>query len=174
MEGREHEMSGHRGLHRDRSRLEIADFTDHDDVWILTEESLETCRVEIVFLLVDFTLYDSRKLVLDRIFESYDFAIRSIEGREEGVESRRLTRSCRSCDEDSTIFFLHTLLDLALTRPHESEFIDRWYGFGRVEYTAYGVFTIAYGECRYSDIDTITTISDTIFSILGNFGDIEF
>jgi hypothetical protein len=83
MKRREDEMTCHRSLHRDSRRLEITDLTDHDNIGILAEEGFESCGIEIVFFLIDFTLDHSFELVLYRIFEGDDFAIRGIEGREE-------------------------------------------------------------------------------------------
>jgi hypothetical protein len=76
-------MTRHRCLHSDRTRLQIADLTDHYDIWILTHESLQSCCVGIVFFLIDFALDDSLELVLDRIFERYDLAIGGVQGGEE-------------------------------------------------------------------------------------------
>ena len=146
MEGREDEMARHSGLHRDRRRLEISDFTDHDDIWVLTEEGLQSGRVGIVFLLFDLTLDDTREFILDRIFESYDLTFWSIEGREHRVEGRRLTTSRWTCHDDGSIFFLHTLLDLALRGPHESEIFDLRDRLRRVEYSADSIFPISDGK----------------------------
>ena len=82
MERREDEVSRHRCLHRDRRRFEISDLTDHDDIWILTKESLQSTTIRVVFLLIDFTLDHSLQFIFDRIFEGDDLAFRSIEGRE--------------------------------------------------------------------------------------------
>ena len=91
MEGSEDKVSGHGCLHRDRRALEVTHLTDHDDIWVLAKESLEPRGIGIVLFLIDLTLYDSLEFILDRIFESDDFSIRSIQAREHRVERRRLT-----------------------------------------------------------------------------------
>lgn len=43
MQSREDEMSRERGICSRHQRLEITYFSDHDDIWILSEKSFESC-----------------------------------------------------------------------------------------------------------------------------------
>ena len=173
MEGREDEVSCHRCLHRDRRTLEVSYLTDHDDIGILTKERLESCRIRIVLSFVDFTLYDPRKFIFYRVFESDDLSVLSIERCEHRVEGCCLTASCRTSDEDGATFFRERFLDLTLRRPHESEFFHARDRLRRIQYSTYSIFSVSYRKGRDTDVDTRPIITDSILSILRNIGDIE-
>lgn len=81
-------------------------------------------------MLIDFTLYYSREFVFYRIFEGDDLFFWSVEIGEEGIEGGCFTASSWSCDEDGSVFFVHTAFDLTLGCPHESEITDHRDGLG--------------------------------------------
>ena len=139
----------------------------------MTHERFEPRRIEIVFLLIDFTLYDSWELIFDRILEGDDFTIGGIEGRHHRVECCRLSRSSGTGHEEGSIFFLERFIDLSLTRPHEPEITDGRDRFRRVEDTTDSIFAITHWEGRDTDVDTIPISRDTVFPILRNFSNIE-
>ena len=65
---REDEVAGERRVDGDVSRLVVADFTDHDDVGVLTHRRTQTLE-EIVAFVVDLGLCDAGQMVFDRVFD---------------------------------------------------------------------------------------------------------
>lgn len=121
MERREDELTGHGGLHSDGGTLDVTDLTDHDHVRILTEDGAEPRRIGVIRFIIDFTLYDSGELILDRILESDNLFLGSIECLEHRIEGRRLSAPGWSGHEDHTAFFPETSIDLAFRCPLETE-----------------------------------------------------
>ncbi len=79
MERAQHQMSGQCCLDRDFSRLEVADFADHDDVGVLPEERSQAgCKREADIVLY-LSLIDAEEVVFDRIFGGHDIYARLVE-----------------------------------------------------------------------------------------------
>ena len=151
----------------------ITDLTNHNNIWVLSKERLETCLIGIIILRIYLRLYNSLKLIFDRIFECNNFLIRSIEGWEERLECSCLSWSRRPCHDDHPSRFFKCLLDLPLCRPNHSKIYNAWNIFDTIEDTTYGIFSPFYWQCRDTYIEMTICIIDTIFSILRYIRNIE-
>src|SRR5439155_2649201 len=99
----QYEMAGLRGLDRDVSRFQIADFADHDDIGILAQERAERRGEGESGLLVYVDLIDARELDFRRILGRRDVDAGLVENVEAGVERHRLAAARRAGDEDHSI-----------------------------------------------------------------------
>ena len=125
---------GERGLHR----LDITDLTHEDDVRVLTEHALQR-GVEVGGVGPDLALVHDGALVgvedLDRVLDRHDVpVVVVVDEVDHRAERRRLTRACRSGDEDEAAWVIGELAndgrqterlerrDVALDAPqHEAD-----------------------------------------------------
>ena len=76
VQGAEHQVAGERRAHGDLRGLEIADFSDHDDVRVLANNVAQARRKGQPDLGIHMDLVDTRQLVLDRILHRDDLLVR--------------------------------------------------------------------------------------------------
>ena len=107
-------MTRQRRLHGDLGRLEVADFTDHDDVGILTQERSQRVREVQTDLRLDLNLIDSVKLIFDGILDRQDLAFRRIQLQQAGIERRRFAAAGRPGDEQDAVGSMKNVLEPAI------------------------------------------------------------
>gem|GEM_PF-6571332 len=112
MDGREYKMSSDRRLNREVGRIGVANFSDHDNIRILTQETPESIGEIESDLRIDLTMIGSLDAVLDWILEGGDVFFFGIEIGEHGVESRGLPGTGWSDDEDESELVFEMLFDL--------------------------------------------------------------
>ena len=96
MQRRHDEVAGQRGLHRDASRLDVADLADEDRVGVLAQDRAQTVGERDARLLVRLDLVDRGEEILDGILDRDDVDAVVVDRRHRGVQRRRLARSGRS------------------------------------------------------------------------------
>lgn len=84
----EHEMSGDGSFDCEVGRFRVADFPDHDDIRILSEEAAESVREVESDLGTDLRMVDSFHPVLDGILQGGNVFFLRIEGGNHRVERR--------------------------------------------------------------------------------------
>src|SRR3989344_8948358 len=70
VEGRKHNVTGKRGLHRELCRFFIPNLANHDNVGVLAENGTETARKSIFDLGTHLALIDTVHVVLYWIFQA--------------------------------------------------------------------------------------------------------
>src|SRR3989344_2208261 len=90
-------------MHGGRRHFSIADFTDHDDVWILAESATQPFSERIVFR--HLRLHDTRQMIFDRVLDGYYLDARVLYLPQEGVERCRLSGTRRPCVQDHAVRF---------------------------------------------------------------------
>ena len=106
-------MAGQRRLHGDLRGFEIADFADHDDVGILTQDRPQKTGEIEPDLRSHLDLVDAPELVLDRVLHGHDIARHRVKLEEAGVERRRFAAAGRAGDQHHAV--------RQLERPLKSE-----------------------------------------------------
>ena len=95
MQGGQHQVAGERGLHRDLRGLEVADFADHDDVRVLTQDRAQGLGKGHVDPGIDLGLTDAFQVVLDRILDRHDIDRACIDPIERRIERGGFSRTGR-------------------------------------------------------------------------------
>jgi len=72
MYGREHEMAGHRGCHRDFGGLVITDLADHHDVWVLSQHGPQRVCETQSGPPINLDLVRARQSILDWILQGHN------------------------------------------------------------------------------------------------------
>ena len=72
-------------MYRHRRRFFISDFTQHDNIRILTHNRTQSCGKGKSAPAVDRHLINPRQLIFHRILQSYNIAGRSIKLLERGI-----------------------------------------------------------------------------------------
>src|SRR5205823_2654273 len=96
VEGREDQVPGEGRLDGDRARLLVPDLTDHDDVRVLPEHTLEPGGEREPGLLVHADLRDAGQLVFHRVLDRQDVLLRAVQLGEDGVERGRFPGAGRA------------------------------------------------------------------------------
>ena len=99
----EDEMAGEAGVGGDGRGLEVANFSDHDDVRRLAQDGTERGGEGHPDLGVDLHLIDPVHLILDRFLDRDDLAVGFVHVIEAGVERARLARTGRAGSEQDAI-----------------------------------------------------------------------
>src|SRR5580704_8475676 len=96
-------MSGETRLYGDLRRLQIADFSHHDDVGVLAQDGAQPACESHLDLGIDLRLPDAVNEILDRVLDRDDVAGVVIETLEARVQRRRLAGARRTGDEQDAV-----------------------------------------------------------------------
>ena len=119
MQGRDHEVTRDRSLHRNLRRLLVTDLTDHDDVGVLTQDGTQGACKGQVSSGVDLDLVDPVDIGLHRILNRDDVDLFLIQCGERRIEGRRLTASGRTRHEEDAVRIRNDVIKLLdFLRPH--------------------------------------------------------
>ena len=91
MEGREHHVAGEGRIDRNLRGLEISDFTNHDNVWRLTEHRAQGGGEGHADVALDLHLVDTGHLVFDGILDGDDLTVRLVDVIQRRVKRGGLT-----------------------------------------------------------------------------------
>ena len=103
VQGAEDEMAGHGRADGDIGRLDVANFSDHDDVWVLTQNVTQAFGKGEVDLRFHIDLRDARKTVLDRFLDRDDAALDGVDAAEKTIERSRFAGAGRAGNEDDSV-----------------------------------------------------------------------
>src|SRR5438067_10757120 len=96
-------MARERCLDSDLCRLEVAYFTDHDDVGIVAQKRAQCAREAQPDLWLDLDLVDALQMIFDRIFDRQNLFVAGVDFREGRVKRSCLTATCRPGDKYDTM-----------------------------------------------------------------------
>jgi hypothetical protein len=103
VQGGEHQVTGEGGVDGDGCGLEVPNLTDHDDVGCLTQDGAEGGAKGHADILLDHDLVDAGEFVFDGVFNGDDFAVRSVDEVEAGVEGGGFAGAGGAGDEDDAV-----------------------------------------------------------------------
>ena len=103
VKGREHQVTGERGLNGDFGRFVIANFPDENRVRVLTKKGAKNAGESQPDVLIDLNLIDPFEIVLDRIFGGGKIVGDLVELGERRVKRRRFTATRGSGDENHPV-----------------------------------------------------------------------
>ena len=115
MQGGQHQVTGQRGLDGDLSGFKIADFTEHDDVGILTQERPESLAEGHPGRLIDLHLHDALDVELHRVFDREQLGVDLVDVPQAGVEGGRLAATGRPGDRENAVGLIDGLNDEVVT-----------------------------------------------------------
>ena len=105
MESGEHKVTGEGGFDCNFCSLEVSNFADENDVWILPQKGAQ-CSGEIQSdLLFHLDLIHSAQLEFDRVFRGHNVGVRLIQPRDGGIQSVGLAGSSGSRDQYHSVRF---------------------------------------------------------------------
>src|SRR5438094_787259 len=115
-------MARQAGISRDRCRLQIANFADHDDIWGLTQNGAQCDWKGHSDIGVHLHLVDPGHLIFDRFFHRNDLAVRLVDVVEAGVKGAGFSRTGRPGHEQNSIGRTQQPLEFFLIVAEEAEF----------------------------------------------------
>ena len=115
-------MTSETGISRDRSRLAIANLTDHNDIRRLAQDGAESDGKRHPDLGIYLHLVDPVHLILTGSSIGDDLAIGFVDVVETGVERTGLSRAGRAGDEQNAVWRPQESLENLLIVAQETEF----------------------------------------------------
>ena len=88
VERAENKVTRHRRANRDVRGFDIANFADHDDVWVLPQNVTETfgeCEIDLRF---NIDLRNARQPIFHRLFDGDDAPLHGIDAGQEAIKRR--------------------------------------------------------------------------------------
>ena len=125
VQGRQHEVAGHRSAERDLGRLLVADLADEQHVGVGAKHRAKAVREREPRPRVDLDLIQACGAVLDRILDRRQLPVRRVEHLQARVEGRRLAGARGADDDDGAERLGDRALERgAAARPH-AERVER-------------------------------------------------
>ena len=90
-------------LNGDLSRFRIPNFSDHNLVWVVSQDRTQPAGKRQAFLFVDGNLQNPRQLIFHRIFDRDDFVLALVQLVEHGIERGRFPAPRRACDQHQSV-----------------------------------------------------------------------
>ncbi len=153
VQGRHHQVTGLRGLDRDVGGFEVADFADHDDVGILSQEGAQRVGEIETCLFIDVDLVDAGQLDFGRVFSRCNIHARLVQDVQARVQRHRLAAAGRAGHQDHAVRALdrieHDLLLVGLVAQRLDAELDA----RRVEDTQHDLFAVQGRQGADPEID---------------------
>src|SRR5688572_15136245 len=141
-------VTSQRGFDGDLSRFRIANFTDHHNVRVLTEDRPESaCESKSDFLLHRH-LVDAGNLEFDGILDGNDVELRIIELIERRVECCCLSRTGRASNQKQAMRSIHGGTEAAIGVCIETKLLHAGGKVALVENSEHHLLTMHRGEKR--------------------------
>src|ERR1700722_13933237 len=96
-------MPSERRIDSDHRRFLVANFADHDLVWVVAQNRTEAASEVKTLLLIYRNLRDARNLVFDLVFDRYDFVLDVLDLIDSRVERSGLAGTGGTGDENHAI-----------------------------------------------------------------------
>ncbi|OQA32513.1 MAG: hypothetical protein BWY57_01875 [Betaproteobacteria bacterium ADurb.Bin341] len=153
VQGGQHQVPGQRGLDRHFSRFQIADFTDHDDVRILTHQGAHAIGKPQVDGVLHLHLVERSLDHFNRVFDRayIDFGRRQL--LQGGIKRGRLARSGRAGHQDDAVRHFRHLLPAGLILIRKPEITEIAHQNVRVKNPHHQLFAKRRRQRRQAQLD---------------------
>ena len=168
-------MARERRVDRDFGRLAVADFADHDDVGVLTQERAESPRERHADLRLHLHLVDAGHVVFYRVLGRHDADVDLVDFRKERVERRRLAGASGSRHEEDAVRSVDDLADDRVVALVEAEVVHLDEVAALREKSERDRLTVRGRHGRDTDVDVLASDAnaDTAVHREALLGDIE-
>ena len=175
VQGRQHQMPGQTRLHRNLRGFQVADFTYHDDVGVLAQNSAQGTRKTHVDTRINLRLADAVEIIFDWIFHRHDVGHGRIDARQRRVQRGGLARSGGPGDQHDAVWLAHQRIHRGERGAFHPQTCELQPSRILVQQTQHNAFTMPGRQGRDAHIDRFSCQSQSDAPILGNalFGDIQ-
>ena len=112
VEGAQDEVAGEGGLDGNLGGLQVAHFSDHDDVRVLAQKRAEGAAEGQADGFVDGHLHDAFDVIFDRVLGGEELGVNGVDPAQAGIEGGRLAAAGRAGDHDDAVGALDGLGDV--------------------------------------------------------------
>ena len=110
MQRGQHQVPGQGSLDSDLRRLEVADFTNHDDVGVLPQDRTQGLGKGQVNFRVDLGLANTGQLVFNRVFHRHDVVAVGIQPLQARIEGGGFAGTSGASHQHNAVWLGHQLL----------------------------------------------------------------
>ena len=176
MQRAEDEVAGGGRLHRDPSCFLVTDLADEDDVGVAAQDRAQPARKGEAGGRVDLDLADAGHLVLDRVLDRDEDALRLVEQVERGIERRGLAAAGRADGDDRAVGARDRPPDDRLGRRIHAQLADRERALdAALEDPQHGLLTEGGRQHRHAEVHRLAADLDPDAPVLRHppLGDVE-
>ena len=155
MQCAENEVPSQAGVNGDARSLQVANFTDHDDVRRLAQDRAQRGRKRHPDFSIHLHLVDPVHLILYRLLDRDDLAVRLVDVIQAGVERACFSGARRPCDEKNAVGQLDQALERFLVVAEKSELRQTEHKAGFVEHAHDHTLTVISRNRRDTQIDRL-------------------
>ncbi|MNS74569.1 hypothetical protein D3C72_1080500 [compost metagenome] len=149
----QHQVTGERGLNGDLRGFEIADFANHDDVRVLTQDRAQGLGKGQVDLGVDLCLADAGQFIFDRVFHRHDVALAGIELAQRGIQRGGFARARGPGHQHDAVWLGHQLFEAAQGFTLHADRAEAEFVFALVQQAQHGTLAMGTGQGGDTHID---------------------
>ena len=173
--GAQHLVAGERGFDGDLSSLLVADFADHDDVRVLSQNGTQRVGERQTDFLFGRHLIDPWNLEFYGVFHRNDVVFGIIEFVERRIKRSGLPGAGRASDQNQTVRGVHGGLEPAERVLIQAEFVQTRRKIGLVQNTQHALLAVDRRHKRDPQINVAAADPDAHASVLGQtaLGDVE-
>ena len=106
MQGGNNQVTGYGCLYRNTCRLTVTDFSDHNDIRVLTQNRTECTGESKIRLHINLHLVNTVHICFHRIFYCDNIYFFSVQLTQHGITGSGLTTSGRSCYQNNSVRIL--------------------------------------------------------------------
>ena len=168
-------MPGERGLDRDLGSLSVANFADHHDVGVLSQDRAQAGGKGQPDLGIDLGLANTLHRIFDRVLDRQDITAAVVEQAHRGIERGGLARPGRPGDQDDAVGFGDRFLQQAVDRRGHAEHVERDAGIFLVENTQHDAFACSGRQRRHAHVEQLAPQRQADAAVLRHaaLGDVE-
>ncbi len=148
-------MAGLRRLDRNLGRLQVADFADHDDVRILSQERAQRCGEGHAALVVLLHLVDAGQADFHRVFGGGNVARLVVEDAQRGIQRNGLARTGGAGHQHHAVRLVDRIQEQLLLVRLVAQFVDAQLGRAAIQDTQHHLFTEQGRQRADAEIDLL-------------------
>ena len=166
-------MPGQSRVNGNLSSFFVANFTNHYDVRVLSQSTVQAFGKSIIFAFINLSLNDAWKMIFNRVFNGNYFYFWSVDFFQKSVESSGLAGASRTRIENHPVWFANFPLKNFFEFLRNSQLLQRYPDRVWVKKAKHNRLSVGAGKNRRADFNITVLDFDAEAPVLGGVLDIE-
>ncbi len=139
-------MPGKRCLDSDAGGLHVADFTYHDAVGVLAQESAQCPGKSHSYAFSDRQLQDTLDIVLDRVLGGKQLVLHSVDFPQSGIQSGGFAAASGAGDQEDAVGLFNHVADFLGHGRRHAQVVQAQADHGAVQYAQHDGLAVSGGQ----------------------------
>jgi len=168
-------VTGQRSLNRHVGGFAVADFPDHDDVGVLTDDRPKAVGKRHSDLWIHLNLIDGRQADFNRIFNGDDFDLFAVQVSQGGMQRCGFSAAGRAGHQNEALRIFDHLLEALLLAKRHTQTAERKFNLLLIQQADHNAFAVNCRRGRHAHIEVVALNHHFNASVLRNamFRDIQ-